>query len=453
MVAARRIPTYFSHSYRREDRDVNEFFWRAFDAHGFGFTVDPKSAGALSTCHLEMMMRRSACFVGVVTLRRDQPAYKCSPFIVYEYGLAARVLAARAIKPLLVFVEKGVPGYHFPNVQERFVFDRDELDTYDGFEQPIRQLALKARGYSSAGDQLVGEVGLAVPDTPAYRAAKPLIAQTLTKFGYAVKEVNVEFTDPAEIPLQLDPLDFVVIDIGDQEPLDRLFHLLLGRSIPTLNVIHHDPANGPRPRVPDLVAGETLRHATFEQDPVLWWNNPGEFAARLEQQLERFDLPRQQFRNLDEGIGYIRSTGRADGKIFLSTAGPDDALSREVGRALKLQNFTFFHYVYNNTIPRGSKWQDRLDQQLSASQVFVPLVSHAYWRSEWCRRELATARRLSDEGRLTIIPYFLDGSSEDLIPEQGADISDLTEAERVALILQDMDGFFTGQITPDYSGT
>ncbi|WP_164331838.1 MULTISPECIES: toll/interleukin-1 receptor domain-containing protein [unclassified Streptomyces] len=186
---------------------------------------------------------------------------------------------------------------------------------------------------------------------------------------------------------------------------------------------------------------------------MLWWNNPGEFAARLEQQLERFDLPRQQFRNLDEGIGYIRSTGRADGKIFLSTAGPDDALSREVGRALKLQNFTFFHYVYNNTIPRGSKWQDRLEQQLSASQVFVPLVSHAYWRSEWCRRELATARRLSDEGRLTIIPYFLDGSSEDLIPEQGADISDLTEAERVALIVQDMDGFFTGQITSDYSGT
>lgn len=437
MSTARRIPTYFSHSYRREDRDVNEFFWRSFDAHHFGFTVDPQS-GPLSTCHLEMVMRRSACFVGVVTLRRQQHTYKCSPFIVYEYGLAVR-----ARKPRLVFAEKGVPAHLFPEATERFVFDRDDLGTYDGFEQPIRRLLLQAQGYSAAGDQLIGEVGLALPDTVAYRRVLPQLTQVLQRFGYAVSRVNLDFRDPGVLPFQLDRFDFVVIDVASARIPKWLYPMLFGRFIPTLNLLHHDREDRDDRRVPDMVVGEILRDATESQDPVLWWREPAELVSGLERQLDRFDLPRHQFRTLDEGIGYIRSTGRGHGRIFLSTAGPDNALSREVGRALKLQNFDFFHYVYNNTIPKGSNWQVRLEQQLAASQVFVPLVSEAYWRSEWCMRELATARELSDQGRLTIIPYFLDGSSEQLIPEQGTDIADMTEAQQVSQIVGDMDVHFT----------
>lgn len=446
MTTARRIPTYFSHSYRREDRDVNEFFWRTFDAHRFGFTVDPQS-GPLSTCHLEMVMRRSACFVAVVTLRRGQHTYKCSPFIVYEYGLAVR-----AGKPRLVFTEKGVPAHLFPEPTERLVFDREELGTYGGFEAPIRRLLLQAQGYSSAGDQPLGEVGLALPDTAAYRQATPLLTQVLRKFGYAVSTVSLDLRDPGRIPFQLDGFDFVIVDVASEHLPQWLYPLLFGRFIPTLNLVHEEAGDRTDREIPGLVVGETLRDATHPQDPVVRWRDPAELVAELERQLDRYDLPRHQFRTLDEGIGYIRSTGRTDGSIFLSNAGADNALSREVGRALKLQNFTFFHYVYNNTIPKGSNWQIRLDEQLAASQVFVPLVSEAYWRSEWCRRELATARELSDQGRLTIIPYFLDGSSGETIPEQGTDIADMTEAERVAQIVGDMDALLTGQPAADGSG-
>ncbi|MGW1214125.1 toll/interleukin-1 receptor domain-containing protein [Streptomyces sp. NPDC002499] len=443
MNAARRIPTYFSHSYRRADRDVNEFFWRTFDAHRFGFTVDPQS-GPLSTCHLEMVMRRSACFVAVVTLRRQQHTYKCSPFIVYEYGLAVR-----ARKPRLVFAEKGVPAHLFPDATERFVFDRDDLDTYGGFEGPVRKLLLQAQGYSAAGDQLIGEVGLALPDSPAYRRAMPLLTQALQRFGYAVSKVDLDFRDPGGIAFQLDRFDFVMIDVAASRLPKWLYPLLFGRFIPTLNLVHHEAADRSDRRVPEMVVGEVLRDATQPYDPVLWWRDPARLAAELERQLARFDLPRHQFRTMDEGIGYIRSTGRAHGRIFLSTAGPDNALSREVGRVLKLHNFDFFHYVYNNTIPKGSNWQVRLEEQLTASQVFVPLVSEAYWRSDWCRRELVTARKLSDAGRLTIIPYFLDGSSGETIPEQGTDIADLTEAERVSRIVGDMDTHFTDRPAED----
>jgi hypothetical protein len=447
MTVARRIPTYFSHGYRREDRDVNEFFWRTFEAHRFGFTVDPQS-GPLSTCHLERVMRRSACFVAVVTLRREQHTYKCSPFIVHEHNLAAR-----AGKPRLIFAEKGVPARLFPDsAHELFVFDRDELDTYQDFEHPIRRLALQAQGYSAAGDRLAGEVGLALPDTPAYRSAEPLITETLGKFGYEVEKVRLDIRKSGSIPFRLDKFDFVVMDVGDPQFPSQLYDLLWGRFIPTLNLAHHPPGDRSGRTVPGLVMDDTLRDATQPHDPVLWWDNQAMLATELERQLERFDLPRQQFRSLDEGIAYIRSTGRADGKIFLSTAGPDNKLSREVGRALKLQNFTFFHYVYNNTIPKGSNWQDRLEQQLTASQVFVPLVSESYWLSEWCRRELATARRLSDEGRLTIIPYFLDSSSGETITEQGTDIAHFTEAEQVAQIVGDMDAHLAGRSLTDGTG-
>lgn len=52
-----RIPAYFSHSYGREDRDLNDYFWTVFYEEGFSFTVDPKST-FLSTTYLELMMAR-----------------------------------------------------------------------------------------------------------------------------------------------------------------------------------------------------------------------------------------------------------------------------------------------------------------------------------------------------------------------------------------------------------
>src|SRR5260370_10349666 len=91
-----RVPVHFSHSYRREDRDLNDYFWTIFHGAGFSFTVDPGST-SLSTTYLELMMARSAGFVAVVTYRQEEEGYRCSPFIMHEYGLAVR-----ARKPRLV---------------------------------------------------------------------------------------------------------------------------------------------------------------------------------------------------------------------------------------------------------------------------------------------------------------------------------------------------------------
>jgi len=115
-----RIRTYFSHSYWAEDRDVNKHFWKLFWDAGFAFTVDPRS-GTLSIPHVESLVRRSACFVAVVTYRAQVNHYLASPYLVFEYGLAVQ-----ANKPRLVFVERSAARHPYEE-SRRLVFDREAL--------------------------------------------------------------------------------------------------------------------------------------------------------------------------------------------------------------------------------------------------------------------------------------------------------------------------------------
>src|SRR5262245_43073396 len=93
------MPTYLSHSYRREDQAINLAFWPIFEANGFYFSVDPPS-NITTTAHLEQMMNACCCYVAIVNRRPEIPDYYCSPFILYEFGLA---LQAR--RPMLLLVD------------------------------------------------------------------------------------------------------------------------------------------------------------------------------------------------------------------------------------------------------------------------------------------------------------------------------------------------------------
>jgi hypothetical protein len=88
------IPTYLSHSYRAEDRKLNHYFWELLWQGGFLVQVDPRSddprANIFSIPYLELMMQRSACFVAVIPLRQEQLRDRCSPYILWEYGLAVQ---------------------------------------------------------------------------------------------------------------------------------------------------------------------------------------------------------------------------------------------------------------------------------------------------------------------------------------------------------------------------
>ena len=98
------IPTYFSHSYRPEDRECNEFFWGKFAERGFYFSVDPPSDVHTHT-HLERMMIESSCYIAVINMRtrRESPTYRCSLSILSELGLSLQ-----AQRPRLLIVDNRI---------------------------------------------------------------------------------------------------------------------------------------------------------------------------------------------------------------------------------------------------------------------------------------------------------------------------------------------------------
>jgi hypothetical protein len=71
----------------------------------------------------------------------------------------------------------------------------------------------------------------------------------------------------------------------------------------------------------------------------------------------------------------------------------------------------------------------------------VPLLSQAYWASDWCTEEYKTAERLEKQGRLTIVPYFLDDEEGPLVPAQRRRLSHLPFRQQIARVVQDLDEY------------
>jgi nucleoside phosphorylase len=414
---APRIPTYLSHSYRAPDRDVNQFFHELFWKRGFAFTADPQSH-AVSTTHLEMMMRRSACFVAVVTRRDEQPHYRCSPFAVYEHGLAIQ-----AHKPRLVFVEANVPRRCFPDEEHTVVFNRHHLRP-DNFETRIRQLAQESHAYVDIGNRPLGDVGLLLPDTPEYAEAAPMIKEVLHEAGYTPVDLALDWMDGATAALTLDRVDFVVVDVGSPEAA-HLVPFIQGRFAPSVKLVYHRPGQSPPVEVPRLLLDRALETASAAKEVAIWWNSPQVLETELRRQVQSLHAPRREFLSEAEGQAYFKSLGRALGSVFLSTAREDSDLARDIVGQLRSYNIRTFHYLYQNTLPVGKDWKPSLLQKIEESQIFAPVLSRAYWRSTWCRREYDAALALHRAGRLTVIPYVLEDCDDLEVEVQGMVLSTL----------------------------
>jgi hypothetical protein len=74
--------TYFSHSYRPAEKEINLFFWELLSQYNLYFTVDAKKSNdePMDITYLEWMMHRCACFVAVIPRRDDALPYHCSPY-------------------------------------------------------------------------------------------------------------------------------------------------------------------------------------------------------------------------------------------------------------------------------------------------------------------------------------------------------------------------------------
>jgi hypothetical protein len=428
------IPTYLSHSYREEDRDLNIFFWELFHDGGFAFTVDSRSR-PISTPHLELMMRRSACFVAVVARRDDQARYRCSPFAVYEFGLAVQANVRS-----LVLVERGVPGRWFPQGPRRArqVFDRGRLDA-SALSRVVEEFKQVTLPDADLGDQVAGDVGIILPDGEGYEASVGALTDMLDGAGYTARRIRLDSIDATALDLELETCEFVVMDVASPRLPGWILGLVRGRFIPTVPLVRV-AADGKVPPVPSLCVDAALDSEDRTAEQVISWSTVPELMAKVERHVASLHLPRRQFRSLTEGEQYFRSLGRISaGPVFLSNAGADDALASQVARAFELNNISYFHYLYRNTIEKGTDWEGKVLPKVAESTVFVALLSERYWDSDWCRREFDYAERLRLAGKLTLLPYFLDRSSSHPVAAQGTSLTHLAVSEQTAVISGDVD--------------
>jgi len=436
------IPTYLSHSYRPGDRNVNLHFHRLFWGNGFAFTVDPKSE-RLALAQLELMMKQSACFVGVAPFRPEQPTYRTSPFVVYEYGLAVQ-----AQKPRLVFVESGVAGRFF-EAEHRCMFERDDLPDVSRIDvrRAIEEFKVRSRPDSQRSIRALGSVGLILPPGGAYEPARGAVVRLLQAAGYGVADVPYQQTNAFDLAMQADLHDFLVIDVGAEEIPDWIHPMLVGRFVPMVRLAHESRVRHAEARLAPVLWGRAIEAVANEGELMMRWSTEQQLVTQLEAEVAKLQGPRRQFRTLDEGTGYFASLGRTiDGSVFVSNAAPENELARDLSRLLDIRNIPFFHYVYRNTIEIGSDWSARLWEKLSSSRLFVPLVTKAYWDSPWCRAEFDIASKLQETGMLSIHPFFLDDPKDcggPLREVQGGLLAGLARDDKIARVIQDIDDFLT----------
>ena len=435
-----RIPVYLSHSYRREDREVNAHFWRIFYDAGFSFTVDPRST-SLYTTALELMMARSVGFATVVTFRGEEERYLCSPFVMYEYGLAVQ-----ARQPRLVLRDKRVPPRNFRAQDTLEVeFDVAVLDrSADELERKLNQFHTQALGRLTGHRYRREQVGMAIgteigKGKGGLQGRRTAVAGYLDERGYGTMDLAAIADDPSQLAQAADACDLVIIDI-DHVRTSRIADFLLGRGTPMLKMARRRAGLVLQER---LLGSAPLRRAAAGDELVMYWSGAEDFESRVRQQFDLAMTDRTELTDLDTGHRYFRNLGRDVQPVFVSNAGAVNALAKDLADALRLENIPFFHYRYQNQIGPGERWNDQLERMVAASKVFVPLIDDSYWNSKYCRREYEAAVQLEEEGRITIVPGLLDGYDiGPTVPYQGEDLRDKPRQAQVDWVIGKLDKLF-----------
>lgn len=414
------VPTYLSHSYRREDQETNLKFWPIFEASGFYFSVDPPS-NITTTAHLEQMMNASSCYVAIVNRRPEIPLYYCSPFILYEFGLA---LQARRPMLLLVDDKIGRDSPQFNRVGENnlvFFKANDPLACERELRQKIKGLRERVLPVAaSAGRRPIGvllsERGASIGYGQAHTYS--LIEKAAARSLFRCERVTVPMKHNSYLSLQLDAYEAVILDVrGDQLP-EWVFAYVHGRLIPSLKLVRVKPHEVPAELVlPPLVEGLRMDDNEPGVESVIYWREADDLLDQLTQAFQKLDEEPTRLSKPKEGQVYFNTIGRAPARVFISNHGAVNDLAGRLSHTLGLNSIERFQYKDTDAIKTGTEWPAKIKQELQDCQLFVALLSKGYWDSEWCRREMKSALERRKKGTLRILPYRVDKSSVSFMGE------------------------------------
>jgi CHAT domain/TIR domain/Effector-associated domain 8 len=447
--APRTLLAYFSHSYRPTEKEINLFFWELLSKHHLYFTVDSEENRdkPMDITYLEWMMQRSACFVAVIPRRDDAPPYNCSPYQIFENGLAIR-----ARKPRLIFVEEGLNETIF-GVQpgEVYSFRRRrewlEEDKYQ-FMEAAERLAQQAHAFIAPSSGLVKPVALVADTTngPAYSLS------TLDTLDRAVHESGYSFDilNPSRLKydfLFLQAVERYSLLISEVRPpyiSPDVFGLAHSRCVPTIRICHlgdgEDPTaaraamrlrrlglngngngnghhreqgNGHGHSFGDLPRVLSEYQIDEIMEPVIFWHEPDELVNKISRRLEKITVKRDDLLIETEARRYFLRIGRLPGKVFISNAKAQNDFVTKLKEGLVENAVEFFHYKDKDAIAIGSReWLSEIILEIRNSGIFVALIDSNYAQSQWCMTELQEAFELLREGKIEIYAYVLEPGAQ-----------------------------------------
>ncbi|HXR38983.1 MAG TPA: TIR domain-containing protein [Terracidiphilus sp.] len=431
---------------------MNEFFWRMFWDAGFTFAIDPQSK-VMSHPYLQGLIKRTPGFAAVITYRRGKEGPNCSPFMLYEYSLA--VLAR---KPKLVFFDARLGQKYFPELDpEVQSFNRDDLESDPAqFAAHIRDFKRRAEPYRRLTARRRGKFGILIGqgNTHYDESLMERIEDRIEGLNFRPERIAIDELDGIQLAVDFDKYDFVIIDVGAGTLPCWVHPFVQGRLIPSIKLYHLDTEGSAT--VPEFLRRELLGRIALEDEPVVFWRDRDDLLNQLDAQfakLETLDnrpVGSSRFRDFDSGLAYFRSAGRTgETSIFISNAGDANSLAVPLTRSLRLAGITAFQYSAANTIERGTEWLPKLRAITGQAGLFIPLITRSYRESDYCMEELKIALDRWKEGKMTIIPYFIEaGASVDQVLPQGTTLAGRPLDEQVAVIVTEIDEFLRTSVVP-----
>jgi len=420
------IGTYFSHSYRVEDQALNRAFWSHFKSD-FSFFIDPPSDVTIHT-HLEAMMRRCSAFVAVFNRRRDIPGFNCSPFMLYEFGLAVQ-----ARRPKLLLIDQTIDSEPFRRLDqnETFYFSPNDPNArLAELKRKIDGLKKVARAYPNTLDRQRGRIGVVVPRTKsasAYAKDKILarISDVADRHGFKIGTVPVPHTHNAYLALEFDQYEAIILDVRGADLPDWVFPYAHGRLVPTIKLARLEPGEVLGKIVmPPIVEGLRMDPAEPGVESVLYWRDADDLILQLERAFLKLDEGQTEFKKDDEALFYFESIGRRPANIFISNAGNENPLAGQLSKALRLRNIRQFHYKDPDAIPTGSNWPSKIRSEVETCNVFVAIIGSGYEKSLWSKEELRIARARDSE--IVMLPYKVEGTDLKFLEEYGLQEAQVT---------------------------
>jgi len=414
--------TYFSHSWRTRDVDLNVEIWRQISS-ACKLLVDLPAASATDPPYyinrIEELLRSSDVFVGVLAAR-DAPAepgapretdgaLRCSAYALFEIRLAERFSL-----PRLVLYERST-GFRPPGRNREdevyLAFDRalnTPLPERRQRDQVAREVhtwlqtvtdSHRPKSYQPETSALI-----VLPDDLVGAAeGKAALEGTLRQAGYDPLVVDANRIGNARAFSLLGRAGLVVTDVGptsDQAVL-QVVVAAHARGIPAIRTLRRNAS----PPVSQAELPWMLRdHPGGYQHDIVLWTSPDELATSVEPRARAmFDVVRVL--DAEEAATHFQSKRYADYSVFVShnLKAPHRELVEEIFAQLARRQVKCFEYQQVNRA--GIDWRAALQTELATTTHFVALLGEGYETSEACTYELETV--LARENAVTVLPYLL----------------------------------------------